>query len=161
MSWNCQYSLEQITTGEQSQVKVKDSDALVTIETRFGWAVQGPVVMSSMCEATCMHVGIHGNPVDISNQLRAFWELESLGISTKGEETPDDARARESFDKTIRLIDERYEVALPWRQDTLELSDNKQRAQKSFETLKRKLKHDVMLFKRYNYVIEEYTEQGM
>lgn len=95
--------------------------------------------------------------MEISNQLRAFWEIESLGISTTTEETLDDKKARESFDRSVRLQNERYEVALPWHQDAPDLSDNKKIAQKRFETLKRKLKSDVTLFQRYD-VIEDYTK---
>jgi len=146
-----------VVTGKTERL----SDALVAIETIFGWAVQGPVVMSSMNEAICLHIGVSDNPLDISNQLRAFWEIESLGISTKGEDTPDDKKAIDSFDGSVKFINDRYEVALPWRQDMPKLSDNKKVAQKRLEMLKRKLKSDVSLYKRYNDVIVDYTEQGI
>lgn len=50
-----------VVTGKTERL----SDALVAIETTFGWAVQGPVVMSSINEATCMHIGLSDNSVEI------------------------------------------------------------------------------------------------
>lgn len=52
-------------------------------------------------------------------------------------------------------------MELPRRQDAPDLQDNKRVIQKRFETLKRKLKSDATLFKRYNDVIEDYMQQGI
>ncbi|KAL2076870.1 hypothetical protein ACEWY4_027537 [Coilia grayii] len=56
------------------------TDALVAIESVLGWTVQGPVTMSRVTEATCMHIHMEED-TRISRQLKAFWEIESLGKS--------------------------------------------------------------------------------
>ncbi|KAK0137861.1 Pro-Pol polyprotein [Merluccius polli] len=136
------------------------SESLVAIETIFGWTMQGPVPMSSMSEASCMKICIE-EATQVSNQLRAFWELESLGISSKEEERPDNTAAQQNFDSSVRYSQGRYEVELPWRQDAPELPDNLRIAQKRFEGLKKRLKADVTLFKRYSEVIQDYIQQGI
>lgn len=136
------------------------SDTLVAIETMFGWTVQGPVSMLSMSETSCMKICTE-ETMQVSNQLRAFWEIESLGISCKGEERAADAEAQEHFNRSVSCKEGRYEVKLPWHQDTTELPDNLRIAQKRFDGLKRKLKADVSLFKRYNEVIDDYLQQGI
>ncbi|XP_049926226.1 uncharacterized protein LOC126406100 isoform X1 [Epinephelus moara] len=83
------------------------SESLVAIETIFGWTVQGPVSMSSM------KIGIE-QATQVSNQQRTFWEIESLGISSKGEEQADDVEAQQNFDRSVRYTQGRYEVKLPW-----------------------------------------------
>ncbi|KAE8293762.1 hypothetical protein D5F01_LYC06696 [Larimichthys crocea] len=136
------------------------SVTLVAIETMFSWTVQGPVSMSSMSEASCMKICTE-ETMQVSNQLQAFWEIESLGISCKDEERAADTEAQEHFSRSVSYKERRYDVKLPWRQDKSELPDNLRVAQKSFEGLKRKLKADVTLFKGYNDVIDDYLQQGI
>ena len=50
--------------------------------------------------------------------LRAFWELESLGISTNDKSVYDD------FCVQIQFKNGRYEVALPWKQPCPDLQIN-------------------------------------
>lgn len=135
------------------------SESLVTIETIFGWIVQGPISMSSISEASCMKI-VTEETTQVSNQLCAFWEIESLCISSKGEEGADVIEAQQNFDRSVRYSKARYEVELPWKQDAPEHPNNLRIAWKKFEGLKRKLKTDVMLFKRYN-VTEDYLQQGI
>lgn len=136
------------------------SESLVAIETIFGWTVQGPVPMSSMSEASCLKIGIEED-TQISDQLRSFWEIESLGITHNLEQRAEDVEAQQCFQRSLKSREGRYEVRLPWRQDVLKLPNNKRVAQKRFESLKRRLKTDVSLFERYNEVIEDYLQQGM
>jgi len=55
------------------------TESLVAVESSFGWALQGPVTTSGVTEATCMHISLEED-TQISKQLHAFWEVESLGI---------------------------------------------------------------------------------
>lgn len=99
------------------------SGPLVAIETIFGWTVQGPVAMSSMSEASCMKICTEES-MQVSSQLQAFWEIESLGISCKGEERAEDTEAQEHFNRSVSYKEGRYEVKLPWREDTTELQQS-------------------------------------
>lgn len=92
------------------------SDSLVAIETMFGWTVQGPVSMLSMSETSCMKICTE-ETMQVSNQLRAFWEIESLGITYKDEERAADAEAREHFSRSVSYKEGRYEVAMASRQN--------------------------------------------
>ncbi|XP_030584685.1 uncharacterized protein LOC115779925 [Archocentrus centrarchus] len=136
------------------------TDKLVALESVFGWSVQGPVTMSSVTEAACMHVRIEEEAL-ISSQLKAFWEVDSLGIIKHEPSDPDEDNALQMFGKTTQFKDGRYEVELPWRHENPELPDNYQIAKKRFEGLKRKLRADVIFYKRYSEVIEDYLQQGI
>lgn len=136
------------------------TDALVAIECIFGWSVQGPVTMSSVSDAACLHIQMNEDTL-VSERLKAFWEIESLGINMKQADSPEEEEALHLFEKTTQYKDGRYEVELPWQPDKPELPDNYRIAKKRFEGLKRKLQSDVVLYHRYNEVVNDYLEQGI
>ena len=55
---------------------------------------------------------------DLDSRLKAFWDLESLGIKA------DECSVYQEFEKTIKFKGSRYEVSLPWKQFRLELPDH-------------------------------------
>lgn len=136
------------------------TDTLVALESVFGWSVQGPVTMSSVTDAVCMHIHIE-EETQISSQLKAFWEIESRGITRQEPCDPDEEEALERFEKTTQFRDGRYEVELPWRREKPELPDNYRIAKKRFKGLNRRLQTDVVFFQRYSEVIEDYLKEGI
>ena len=136
------------------------TDTLVALESVFGWSVQGPVTMSSVTEATCMHIRIEEDTL-ISSQLKAFWEIESLGITKEEPSDPDEEEALQRFENTTQFKNGRYAVELPWRHEKPELPDNYRIAKRRFEGLKRRLRADVVFYQRYNEVMEDYLQQGI
>ena len=52
---------------------------------------------------------VEADNYQIDKQLKAFWDLESLGI------VPTEQSVYEEFTKTIRFTEGRYEVDLPWK----------------------------------------------
>ena len=136
------------------------TESLVGLESTFGWTVQGPVPMSSVTDTTCMHISLDED-TQISKQLHAFWEIESLGIVNDKAEKQEDTEALQSFEQTVTFNDGRYQVELPWRHDSPPLPDNLRVAKKRFESLKRKLSADATLYTRYNNVMEDYLQQGI
>lgn len=104
---------------------------LVTGETRRGNS--GPVAIctklgrllsastTSYVPTSCLFT--HSLRVDLQqldNRIKSFWELESFGISASEHSVYDD------FGSSIRLVDGRYEVQLPWREGHPALADNYQ-----------------------------------
>lgn len=146
----------QVVSGQVERL----TESLVALESTFRWAVQGPVAMSSVTETTCMHIQL-SKDAQIDKQLLAFWELESLGITSEKSESPEDVEALQQFEETSIFKDGRYQVEVPWRQDHPALQDNYRITKKRLESLKRKLKRDVTLYSRYNEVVEDYLQQGM
>lgn len=145
-----------IVTGQVERL----TESLVALETTFGWAVQGPVAVSSMTEMTCMQIQL-SEAAQIDKQLHAFWALESLGIVNEKTESPEEREALQRFEETSIYKDGRYQVELPWRQDHPPLQNNYRIAKKRLESLKVKLKKDVTFYSRYNDVVEDYIRQGM
>ncbi|RXN24216.1 hypothetical protein ROHU_000842 [Labeo rohita] len=79
------------------------TDALVAVESIFGWSVQGLVKMFQVSEDAL-----------VSQRLKAFWKIESIGITMKQTENPEEEEALLKFEKTTQYKDGRYKVELPW-----------------------------------------------
>ena len=136
------------------------TETLVALESTFGWSVQGPVSMSSVAEATCMFIPLEEDTL-VSKQLCAFWEIESLGITSEQTQNPAEEEALQIFERTTTFKDGRYHVELPWKPERADLQDNYRIATKRFEGLKRRLKKDVTFYSRYNEVVEDYLQQNI
>ena len=68
----------QVVSGKVQRI----TESLVAVESSFGWVLQGPVSTSSVTDATCMHISLE-EYTQISKQLHAFWEVESLALSMR------------------------------------------------------------------------------
>lgn len=77
-------------------------ESLVTIESSFRWAVQEPVSSSGVTKAACMHITLVQD-IQISKQLHASWEVESLGIINEKTQSPEDTEALQSFEQIVKL----------------------------------------------------------
>lgn len=129
------------------------------IHTKLGWVLSGPTLSSSsvLCSSTHIMTTTHllrvdGQPIEstqLAEQLRSFWELESLGIHEE-ERTPYD-----EFVINITFQDGCYKVSLPWKEFHEPLADNYQLSVKRLKGLLQRLKHDPEILKEYNWTIEE------
>lgn len=74
---------------------------------------------------------------EISNLLRGFWEIESYGTSTVAHVmTADERTALRKLEKSIKYVEGRYQVAIPWKDVEPELPDNYKMALRRLSTLK-------------------------
>ena len=72
-----------LITGET----IHESGGLAAVHTHLGWALSGPVTLPTE-SATSVNCVVHvlkvdadnGDTFELNNQLRAFWEWESLGV---------------------------------------------------------------------------------
>ena len=85
----------------------------------------------------------------LDSSLKAFWELESLGIKQ------DEPSVYEEFKKQIEFKNGRYEVGLPWRPSLKKLPSNFTLAKKPLEELLNRLSHNPDVRREYNAVIQD------
>ncbi|GAA6090919.1 uncharacterized protein LOC112140627 [Tachysurus ichikawai] len=111
-------------------------------------------------ETACMHISVAEDD-QISKQLQAFWEIESLGIVHDKSPSAEEAEVLETFEQTVCFENGCYQVELPWKcaRDKSELKDNANVARKRFETLKKRFRADNVFYERYSDVIQEYLQQ--
>lgn len=89
--------------------------------------------------------------VRLEKQLKAFWELESIGILSE-------ATVHEAFIEDIEWSGDRYEVSLPWKDSDLTIPDNYQLCAKR---LQNRLRRTPDILKMYDDVIQEQERLGI
>ena len=148
-----------ILTGET----VRGIDGPVASYSKLGWVLSGPVSLStglqsqSLIVTHTLAVGMKSiaDAVTIERQLRAFWELESMGIREKEEVV------YEQFHDNIRFSDGRYEVSLPWRESVLTIPDNHHLSLRRLRSLLRRLQDKPSILREYNSIIRKQLEKGI
>ena len=127
------------------------------IHTKLGWILSGPIAVGSLNQCTTNLVTTHVLRVDVqpdalNDQLRAFWELESLGIQ------PNEKSVYDNSSESIKFREGRYVVSLPWKQFHLPLPDNYHLSQ---QRLSGRLHQNPTLMQKYDRIIQEQIEKGM
>ncbi|XP_042913618.1 uncharacterized protein, partial [Parasteatoda tepidariorum] len=100
-----------IVTGKIERI----NEALDAVETRLGWCIQSSVMSFDLRSMT-----VSSNlclDEELSNNIKSFWEIESLGIALVLDEK-EDIKALSLFEQSIRKRDGRYE------EEIIEKSEN-------------------------------------
>lgn len=139
---------------------IRGESGPTAIHTKVGWILSGPT--SNQATVNLTFSTVHTLKVDtvatepsLDDQLKKFWELESLGIPQ--EESP----IYEKFLQQIRFDGQRYEVSLPWKEPHLPLPDHYDLCCKRLGGLLMRLRRDPQLLKEYNQIICDQLEKGM
>ena len=134
------------------------------IHTQLGWVLSGPVgstsgsnhASTSLPASHSFHITHSSDSSNLlDNALKAFWELESLGI------TQDEPSVYEALKKNIQFKNGRYEVSLPWKPSQKKLPSNFALAKKRLEGLLHRLNHNPDVKREYNAVIQDQLRQGI
>nr|XP_054933975.1 uncharacterized protein LOC129388030 [Dermacentor andersoni] len=149
-----------IATGNVKRLGEK----LVAMETAFGWTSQGTESTSSVAtflsSTGVMRVGVTTAPDEISRQLRSFWQLEHLGIVNDTQLTAKEDSVLRAFEETITQKNGRYQVALPWKENASDLTDNKSIASHRLHSLTAKLLRHEETVLDYDQAIRNYLQAG-
>jgi len=135
----------------------------VAIHTKLGWVLSGSASTEGLTNCSTNLVTTHVLRVDaqpdesdsLGEQLRAFWDLESLGVVST-EKTPYD-----DFLNTVTIQNGRYEVLLPWKEAHKPLPDNFQLSLKKLERLLYRLKQTPNILKQYDGIIRDQIKAGI
>ena len=140
------------------------NEGLVALESVFGWLVQGEVttlnIITEVVDIEVMHISV-GEEQALSDQLRNFWEIESLGIHMKEMNSEKEEMAVKLFKENVKFIGERYEVTLPWKDEQVNIASNYVTAKNRFDSLIRRFKNNPTLYDKYNEVIQDYMAQDI
>lgn len=131
------------------------------IQTKVGWVLSGPAdqqdtsVNLTLTSTHTLKINTYPVEPNLDDQLRRFWELESLGI-LQGE-----ASVYEKFIQRISFNGQRYQVGLPWKDNHPPLPDNFELCYKRLTGLLRRLKQNPPLLAKYNAVIKDQLDRGI
>ena len=133
------------------------------IHTKLGWVLSGPTLSNrevrcsvNLTTTHVLRVNTHQDETTgLDEQLRSFWELESLGILGEERTLYDD------FTGSIKFQDGRYKVSLPWREFHEPLPDNYQLSLTRLRDLLRRLKQDPSIIREYDNIIHDHLKRGI
>nr|XP_042912917.1 uncharacterized protein LOC110282134 [Parasteatoda tepidariorum] len=137
------------------QIYIGDSRILFQ-NTVFGYVAGGNV---DEMRDNKIHCGLIRDS-DLNTTLKSFWELESIGIEDKGISSEEDINL-EMFKENVSFKNGRYEVELPWKRNSSELSDNFKLAKKRLGSFMRKMQSDKVLYSKYRKVLKGYLDEGI
>ncbi|GIX94899.1 reverse transcriptase [Caerostris darwini] len=94
---------------------------------------------------------------NLSQEIRAMWEIENLGICDS-EKSESDKEVSQRFEKNLKFVDNRYETGLLWKRDAGDLSDNFDLARRQFN---KELKNDTFVKEQLMEVIKYQKEHNI
>ena len=133
----------------------------MAIHTRIGWILSGPVdrqevsVNLTLAATHALKIDTHPVEQNLDDQLRRFWELESLGIMK------DEPSVYDKFVQRISFDGQRYQVSLPWKENAPPLPDNFELCRRRLDSLLRRLKQNPPLLVEYDSVIRDQLSRGI
>ena len=134
------------------------------VHTHLGWVLSGPVGGTFTSNHSYLPIShsLHTSvtyPSDSHNSLddslKAFWELESLGIKQN------EPSVYKEFKNTIEFKNGHYEVSLPWRPLQKKLPSNFGLAKRRLEGLMTRLRHNPEVRREYHAVMQDQLRQGI
>ena len=136
------------------------------METKLGWVLSGPVTDSTSTETcsvtlTSAHIPkcaaqpLKPDPMDMAQELRCFWELESLGVFSN------DKSVYEGFTQSMKLRDKQYKVELPWKESHPVLPDSYCLSERRLKLLLTHLRREPDILQEYDNVIRKQMKKGI
>ena len=113
--------------------KRETTNAPTEVESTLGWIIGGPIEGLPCKNTQSMFSVVRTDPV--TDSLKQFWELESIGIVDKGDaHMPlEEKESVRQFNEGLKFDGERYEVPLLWKGDAPPLRSNSLQAIKRLE----------------------------
>ena len=72
-------------------------------------------------------IALHAQNEELNQQLERLWktDFENSEVETRVSASVEDKRALEVMERTLKMVDGHYQVALPWRYDPPYLPNNR------------------------------------
>ena len=141
------------------------------VSSKLGWLLSGPVKTNSADRFTTSNLIIFGQAAncsvigddDLKSTLKQFGETESIGI--REPEDPSVTQLSDSFLKNIKYEGNRYEVSLPWKEETdcnlLDVPTDYNYCYNRLKSLQHKLRKEPELLEGYNNTINDQFKMGV
>lgn len=145
-------------------IRCADVDGLVAINTKMGWTLQGPSrqVGRLLWDLSLMICVLQAKTKEtqVEEALQSFWELDRMGVADS-ELGDTDADTITHFEQNIIKKNGLYEVALPWKEDAVDmLANNQEVAILRLGSLLRRISRREGLLKRYDHAMRQYLRDG-
>jgi hypothetical protein len=132
----------------------------VLIPTACGWIVSGNTSGTSVNSAVVKFINLEQTFTPSEDDLRRFWDLETIGISANQDLSlsAKDSKLLEDFQASFRMGQRRV-VSLP-RKQNIALPSKKLKAEKRLNKLTNRLESNVKLKQMYHEQMLNYMTRG-
>ena len=140
------------------EVQRDDKSGLIAINSRLGWLLNGPIRRpdsNTNMSTTMLVEACDTEEKRLSNEVHRFWDLDTVGIKEN------ENSVLENFMETIKCIDNRYEVEMPFKTGIPILPDYYNMSVARLKSLKTRLDKDPKLLKAYDDVFKEQLKLGI
>ena len=98
----------------------------------------------------------------LSHQLQRLWNTDFKDLKANEKVLPsvEDERALHVIEKSVKLVNGHFQVALPWRKDPPDIPNDKIMAERRLRSLKNRLAKDTELFIKYTKAMQDYIDKG-
>ena len=108
--------------------------------TPLGWTCVGALSQMDQGDITTNFIRTYfiseqTTTEEVNTVLCQFWEIDSSGITNLPFVSKDEQLLLERAEKSVRFTEGHYQIALPWKQDMLQLQDNYRMALNRLENL--------------------------
>jgi hypothetical protein len=140
-------------------IRISTSAALVP--TMLSWILSGNRSGTYVNSAVVNFVNSDQSFTLSDDDLRCFWDLETIGISANHNRTlsTKDSKLLEEFQASFRVEGQRRVVSLPKKQDTA-LPSNRLNAEKQLNNLTKRLENNETLRQMYHDQMLNYITRG-
>ena len=149
---------------------VKGKAGPTAVSSKLGWLLSGPLPESSTPSDNTVlsSLIILGNSAGdfglaekddrLVQTLKQFWETKSIGIHEPRLKTEDE---KEEFMAHIKHNGERYEIGLPWKDDSLPIPSHYQQSYNRLRSLHHELKKEPQVLQEYDKIFENNCKQEL
>lgn len=98
----------------------------------------------------------------LQEQLEKLWKTDFRDSVVSSSTSPSikDKKALEKMERSLKMVDGHYQVALRWRTGPPYLPNNRSMVERRAALLRKRLLRDQDLFSKYSTTMNEYIEQG-
>lgn len=150
--------------------KSEGTTGLYKVETKFGDMFAGRIdkdfdndrSMSLLTLENAKESKIQFKPSegDFNSNMHIMWSLESIGMN-ESENVNENDRILTEFEANLKVSQNRYKVALPWKNNHDVLPTNYGLAKGRLISLMKRLKTDPTLLKNYNEILMSQLKDGI
>ncbi|XP_059061602.1 uncharacterized protein LOC131854489 [Achroia grisella] len=134
--------------------------------TRLGWVIHGTVPRSVVeDEEHVLHVRLTQRNAEpdmrhIEGIIKAHYDIDALGISSKRLPIAKEERAVATFNRTATRVDGRYVVGLPWERDNVALPPSYDMAASRLRGIERRMDRSTEFRLAYTAEINKLLDKG-
>ena len=139
--------------------RINDKKQPYAIKTLLGWVMYGS--LSRREYTTSMFINMYSSEHSIGEQLRMLYDQKFTDFSENSATLScEDKFALQLANNCTRLVDNHFEVALPWNSSTQILPNNYVVARKRLDFLQRRLLQDEQFCEQYKAGMCKYIDKG-